>query len=158
MKSVSRMPGCRSRPGPTGGYTLIELMLIIAVISILLVMAIPLYQQYATRARVAEGLSLATSVKSAVSESYLSEGTFPADNTEAGLALPAGFETNDVETVEVSNSPEPGSITITYKNSEFPDLGGNNVLIMVPVTYGGSINWECNQGTVPNWARPKRCR
>lgn len=148
------------RSGSHRGYTLIELMLILAIISIILVLALPVYQQYSTRARIGEGLSMATSVKTAVVETYLSNGDFPTSNPEAGLAAPGGFETDDVDNITVSDTPTDGAIIITFKDSEFNDLGsGSNTLIMVPSnTNEGSIMWECDQGTLPNWARPRQCR
>lgn len=145
--------------GSPHGYTLIELMLIVAIISIILVMALPLYQQYSTRARIAEGLSLATPFKTAVAETYLGKGTFPTSNAEAGIAEPGGFETNDVDNITVSDTPTPGAVIVTFKSSEFSDLSGNMTLILVPsAAHSGSFMWECNQGTLPNWARPKHCR
>ncbi len=147
------------RIGPSHGYTLIELMLIVAIISIILVMALPLYQQYSTRARIAEGLSLATRFKTAVAETYLSNGSFPTGNSEAGISNPGSYETDDVDNITVSDTPTPGSVIITFKISEFPDLGGNNTLVLVPSgASSGSITWDCSQGNLPSWARPRICR
>lgn len=151
MKTFNRLK--RNR-----GVTVIELMVVIACISIILVIAIPVYQQYATRAKVSEGLSLANSVLLAIAEYYQTNSELPTSNPQAGLPPSTDYATDFVEEIEVSGSP-PGNVEISYDTSNIPDLTGQNVLIFVPsTTSGNTVEWSCLGGTLPPWARPPRCR
>jgi type IV pilus assembly protein PilA len=135
------------------GFTLIELMIVIAIIGILAAIAIPAYQDYTVRAKVTEGLNLAGGAKTAVAETYQSNGTFPASNTAAGLS---GTITGTyVKTVTVKAG---GIITATFGTN----LGGNptansTTLILTPTATSGSITWKCS-GTAANKYLPANCR
>lgn len=130
------------------GFTLIELMIVVAIIGILAAIALPAYQDYTKRAHVTEGMSLGGGAKTAVAEYYASEGTWPASNAEAGLS--ATITGNSVTGVQVSN----GSITVTYDSK----VETGTTVILVPTDTGGSISWECSAGTVDAKYRPSRCR
>jgi type IV pilus assembly protein PilA len=134
------------------GFTLIELMIVIAILGILLAIAIPAYQDYTIRAKVSEGINLAASAKLGISEYVQSEGDWPADNAAAGLN--ATIKGNDVSGVAVAD----GIITITYGDGAPPEIDGST-LMLSPRTTGGSTIWTCgSDGTVLPRFRPSSCR
>ena len=130
------------------GFTLIELMIVVAIIGILAAIAIPAYQDYTRRAQVSEGLSLAAGVKTAVAEFYQESGGWPADNTTAGLSAPASISGNYVTGVAVAGA----QVTITY------GAPVNGTLTLIPADNGGSITWTCGGGTVDAKFLPSSCR
>ena len=140
------------------GFTLIELMIVIAIIGILAAIAIPAYQDYTIRSKVSEGLSLSSSAKLAVSETYDSGGGFQsANNTSYALPAPVSINGNYVSSVAISNAT--GQITITYNQ----ELGGNptangKTIIMTPTARQGSMQWDCTGGDQEAKYRPSECR
>jgi len=135
------------------GFTLIELMIVVAIIGILAAIAIPAYQDYVIRSKVAEGLALADAAKTAVAETWQSKGTLPGDNAAAGLSSAASITGNNVKSVAVGTN---GIITITYSDAN-TNLGGKTI-ILTPTTGVGGIKWDCTQGDLAGKYRPATCR
>jgi len=132
------------------GFTLIELMIVVAIIGILAAIALPAYQDYTKRAHITEGLSLTAAAKTSVAEYFSSEGSLPTNNTVAGLVTPTSIKGNAVRSVNVSD----GLITITFNTK----VDAGTTLDLSPVTTVGSIQWACNNGDVPGKYLPSRCR
>ena len=135
------------------GFTLIELMIVIAIIGILAVVALPAYQDYTARAQVSEALTLAEGQKSAVTEYRSDRGAWPTSNAMAGVA--SSISGKYVASVAVGAD---GIITATMKKDGVNADISEKTLILKPSDVAGSFTWTCNGGTIAQKFRPSTCR
>ncbi|OYQ74572.1 pilin [Wohlfahrtiimonas sp. G9077] len=140
------------------GFTLIELMIVVAIIGILSMFALPAYQDYTKRTYVAEGLGLASAAKMAATEYYSSEAKWPKDNPAAGLPDKAQIKSGDsVKSVELkSDDGEKAELIVTYGKK----VEDNSKITLVPNAAAGSVTWVCDKtGTnVQTKWLPSNCR
>lgn len=138
------------------GFTLIELMIVVAIIGILAALAIPAYQDYTIRAQVSDGLSLAGASKVGIAEYYQNRGNYPSTQASAGLAAANTIIGNYVTSVDASTTP--GVITITYGNQANSNIA-TKTLLLSAVANTGSIEWICKTGTITETKYlPASCR
>ncbi|HHR0578562.1 TPA: pilin [Neisseria meningitidis] len=123
------------------GFTLIELMIVIAIVGILAAVALPAYQDYTARAQVSEAILLAEGQKSAVTEYYLNHGIWPGDNNSAGVATSSDIKGKYVKEVEVKNGVITATMLSTGVNKE---IQGKKLSLWAK-RQDGSVKWFCGQ-------------
>lgn len=158
------------------GFTLIELMIVVAIVGILAAVAIPAYQDYTIRAQVTEGVSLASAAKAAVVESYGSNGSWPTDNTAAGLGTSSNIVGKYVTGVAVALNV----VTVTFGGQANSAISNMTLMFTAGTSANGDVTWQCgskqitgggtitpgttafattgNGGTLPQKYRPAECR
>jgi type IV pilus assembly protein PilA len=140
------------------GFTLIELMIVVAIIAILAAIALPAYQDYTIRSQVSEGAVLSDGAKTAVAEYYQNKGTFPTANSSAGLASPASINGKYVSKVDAGAAP--GIIQATFSNTGTQVANtkiNGKVLAFSAVSNGGvgSLAWHCSSSNGKTNVDPK---
>jgi type IV pilus assembly protein PilA len=136
------------------GMTLIELMIVVAIIGLLSVLAIPAYTDYAIRAQISEGLHLAGSAKAAVAEYYQDQSLFPTDNAQAGLAAAGSITGKYVDSVSVNGAV----VSVRYGNDANSQIIGQTVTLTA-VDNRGSMSWVCATGGIIQLNHlPRVCR
>ncbi len=136
------------------GFTLIELMITVAIIGMLAVIAGPAYLDYTVRSQVAEGLGLSGGAKVAVTDFYQNYGAFPADNDEAGISAADEIKGEYVRSVAVAENV----ISIVYSDDANSRIAGEEIRLIANTTSAGSIAWFCKSaGVIPDKYVPTAC-
>ncbi|MBD8873115.1 pilin [Rhodanobacter sp. DHB23] len=139
------------------GFTLIELMIVVAIIAILAAIAIPAYQDYLIRSQVSEGAVLSDGAKTAVSEFFANHGNFPTNNQSAGLPTAGSISGKYVGSITVAS----GVITADMDGPSVNTKVSGETFVLSPIDNGGSTNWTCQSSahapTVPAKYLPSSC-
>jgi type IV pilus assembly protein PilA len=164
MQAMSLSRKTNQMPQTERGFTLIELMIVIAIVGVLAMFAIPQYRDYLIRTKVVEGLNLAAPAKLAVSEAIAASGSLDIDPAKTGYAFTPGADIKSVTAIAIGAK---GVITITYG-----DIGGDakgKTLMLTPAVSASANTWACradtgattaleNKGTLPAKYAPENCR
>ena len=135
------------------GFTLIELMIVVAIVGILAAVALPAYQDYTTRAKITEGISLVQGAKTSISEIFQATGSYPSNNANAFMGTATDFGTTEIEKIENAD----GTVTITFE--AFGGIDDADTLRFVPAnTDGVGITWSCDAlGSIEAKYLPSPC-
>lgn len=134
-------------------FTLVEIMIVIAIVGILSMIAIPAYKDFTIRSKVSEGLSLAAGAKNSVTEYYQTQGSWPMNNSSAGMPTPDSIKGKFVQSVNVQGN----KIIVTFAQNAGEGLSGRD-LIMTAIDHSGSISWNCQAEQIENKFLPPTCR
>ena len=136
------------------GFTLIELMIVVAIIGILAAIAIPAYQDYITRSKVTELVTAGSACKNSVAEYFQSQNTFPTDTSAAGCTNNAASKY--VASLGVLN----GTITVAGSTggTALPSAASGNYVLVPTSTAAGGVEWACTASTIAKKYLPANCR
>ena len=143
------------------GFTLIELMIVIAIIGILAAVAIPAYQDYTARGQASEGVVLADGIKPTIVDVYNNAGKFYASGNQG---IPAALSVTGKYVSQVAVADTTGQITVTMRStagSVAAAIAGKTFIITPVTVAGGTINWDCNKlhaGSISAKYLPQTCR
>lgn len=136
------------------GFTLIELMIVVAIIGMLAALAIPAYKLYVARAQVSEGITMASKLKASVSELHAEIGDLaPIDSGNPDLPAPANLTGTFVSAISVTD----GVVTVQFDPSAHDGVAGNDI-VLTPEIGPEAVQWSCSSSNIPQRLLPSSCR
>ncbi len=148
-----------------GGFTLIELMIVVAIVGILASVAVPAYSDYTVRAQITEGVSAAAAAKTSVADYYYANGELPTSNAEAGLGPDTTYATDVIKSISIQDGSatdvDAGTVVVSF-NAFGGDLTNEAALAFIPSELDNSLTWTCSAnaggGNLPEQYAPANCR
>ncbi|MRH77953.1 prepilin-type N-terminal cleavage/methylation domain-containing protein [Spiribacter sp. C176] len=152
-------------PRTQRGFTLIELMIVVAIVGILASIAIPAYSDYTVRAKVTEAVAAAGAIKTSVADYYYANGELPISNSAAGLGIASDYSTDVIDGITIEDGSaadvEEGTIKVNFKAFDTGVTAGD-YLLFIPDNSGLSLTWSCEAAsgaaTLPDQYAPASCR
>lgn len=152
------------------GFTLIELMIVVAIVGILASVAIPAYSDYTVRAKVTEAVAAVAPVKASVADFYYANNALPLDSAEAGLddsttadsVAGGNYGTDVIESIAVGAPAGAGVITVAINDIGGSTVGSETLVYKPEIGSNGQISWKCEasqgEGTLSERYAPANCR
>ena len=140
------------------GFTLIELMIVVAIVGILAAIALPAYQDYTVRAKVSEVMVIASKDKTSTSEFFISQGVMPTGPGQAGISTSAKQSTYLTTIAYASTANTTATITYTLKSAALVSSATGTIVMAGTGDQATGVSWTCTGGTFPDKYRPANCR
>lgn len=136
------------------GFSLMELMIVLAIIAILTAVGLPAYQTYTIRAKFAEVFSLSAPAQLAIAEFQQTTGDWPRDNQDAGLSAPETLYGHYVKSISIQRN----QVLATFNETAGTDIANEIVTLSAELGTAGQILWDCYSLNIPSYHLPANCR
>lgn len=140
------------------GLTILELLAVTAIVSAIIMISLPMYQNYRVRSQVGGDLPMMRPLMLLMNEEYALNGQWPASNEEANAHAPTSYRGNYLLSATITDEPQAGTMTLKYDSDKLPVLRGTDTIVFYPKESSNRSEWLCDQGSIPSKYRPTQCR